>query len=80
MLTEYIKEAMRQAHYEYWEEERMFYGEISTCRGVLATGDTLESCREELEEVLEGWLLLSIHDHDTIPVINGISLIIKEAA
>jgi len=80
MLTEYIKAAMRAAHYEYWEDEKMFYGEIPACRGVLATGANLEACREELEEVLEGWLLLSIHDHDSIPEIGGVSLEIREAA
>jgi predicted RNase H-like HicB family nuclease len=80
MFAEYIKAAMKTAHYEHWEDEKMFYGEIPACRGVLATGDTLEACRAELEEVLEGWLLLSIHDHDTIPVIDGVSLEIKQVA
>jgi hypothetical protein len=35
----------------------------------------LEICREELEGVLEGWLLLSIADHSVIPEIDGIRLV-----
>ena len=31
----------------------------------------LEACREELESVLEGWLLLSAADHSPIPEIGG---------
>ena len=39
--------------------------------GVWANGKTLEECREELESVLEGWVLLSIADHSPTPDING---------
>ena len=60
MLTAYIRAALRQAHYEAIEEDGSFYGYISGIAGVWANAKTLEGCREELESVLEGWLLLSI--------------------
>lgn len=80
MLTKYIQAAMRHAHYEILPDDGTVYGEISGFQGVLANADTVEACREELQEVLEDWLLLKIADHDPLLTVDGISLIIKEAA
>ncbi len=60
MLTEYIRAAMERAHYKIIDDEEPYYGEIPPCRGVWATGKTLEECRRNLEEALEDWLLFSI--------------------
>ncbi|HLI84680.1 MAG TPA: hypothetical protein VKV17_12220 [Bryobacteraceae bacterium] len=57
-----------------------FYGEISAIPGVWANAKTLEDCREKLESVLEGWLLLSIAGHFPIPEIAGKRIEIREAA
>ena len=79
MLTKYLKAAMRHAHYEILPEEGQFYGEIPECNGVYATGETLEECREEMEEVLEEWILFSVSRNLPLPVIDGIELSVKEA-
>jgi predicted RNase H-like HicB family nuclease len=42
--------------------------------GVRANADTLEGCREELEEVLEGWIFLSLSRNLPLPTVDGISL------
>lgn len=55
MLTSYIAAAMRRAHYELLSDGT-FYGEIPGFQGVYANEDTLEACREVLQEVLGGWL------------------------
>jgi predicted RNase H-like HicB family nuclease len=80
MLTAYIRAAMRQAHYEIVEDDGSSYGEIPAVRGVWANAKRLEACREELESVLEGWVLVSIADHSPIPDIDGIRLEIREVA
>lgn len=72
MLTSYIRAAMRQAHYEL--EDGMFYGEIPEIQGVLAQGATLEECRDELESVLEGWILLGIRLGHKLPVLQRLDL------
>jgi len=59
MLTEYIRAAMRQARYEILSDDT-FYGEISGFQGVYANAETLEECREELQDVLEGWIVLGL--------------------
>ncbi len=80
MLTSYLRAAMRQARYEIVEDDSSFYGEIPSIPGVWANAGTLEACREELESVLEGWLLLSIADHSPIPEIDGHRIEIREVA
>ncbi|MBM3328770.1 MAG: type II toxin-antitoxin system HicB family antitoxin [Calditrichaeota bacterium] len=74
MLTAYIKAAMKRAKYEIIDDPNPFYGEIPDLPGVWANGSTLEACRDELEEVLEGWIQLGIEEGDKIPVLDGIDL------
>ncbi len=80
MLASYIRAAMRQARYEIVEDDGALYGEIPAIPGVWANAKTLEAYREELESVLEGWVLLSIADHSPIPDIDGNRLEICPAA
>ncbi len=78
MVTSYIRAAMRQARYEIVPDENTFYGEIPGFDGVYAHAETLEACREELEEVLEEWMLLRVSKHLPLPIVEGIELTIKE--
>ena len=80
MLTEYVSAAMHKAHYELLPEDKLYYGEIPGFEGVYATADTLEECREELQAVLEDWLLLSIYKNLPVPVVDNISLEVKNVA
>lgn len=77
MLSEYIRGAMHRAHYEILEDDGSFYGEIPGFEGVYANADTLEQCREELEEVLEEWLLFRISRDLPVPVVNEIDLRVR---
>ena len=74
MVTAYIQGAMRRAHYGIMEDERPFHGEIPECQGVWANGETLEACREELQSVLEDWIVLGLRLGHPIPVIDGIAV------
>jgi len=80
MLTDYIQAALRRARYEILQDDRTFYGEIPECRGVFANAETLEECREQLSEVLEDWIFFRIHRNLSLPVLDGISLQIREIA
>lgn len=73
MLTQYIKAAMHEAHYELMENGR-FFGSIASCPGLWAEGETLELCRDELESTLEDWILIKVGFHDKMPVIGGIDI------
>ena len=73
MLTAYICAAMRHAHYEILEDQT-YYGEIPGFQGVYANTDTLETCREELQEVLEGWIILGLRLGHSLPEVDGLRL------
>lgn len=75
MLIEYIEAALKKAHYEIIDDEEPFYGEIPGFKGIWATGKTLEECRKNLKEVLEGWILLSIQKKLPLPKIG--KLVVK---
>lgn len=60
MLTEYIQAAMRKARYEILPDDEGYFGKIVGLQGVWANADTLEACRDELQEVLEEWIILGL--------------------
>ncbi|NER80562.1 MAG: type II toxin-antitoxin system HicB family antitoxin [Leptolyngbya sp. SIO1D8] len=69
MLTRYIQSAMRQATYELLEDGT-FYGEIPDCKGVWSNANTLEACREELQDSLEEWIILGLRLGHTLPIVD----------
>jgi predicted RNase H-like HicB family nuclease len=78
MLLEYIQAGLRHAKYEILQDDGTYYGEIPECNGVYGNADTLEECREQLQAVLEDWVLLRVHRNLPIPAIDGIELRISE--
>ena len=72
-LTDYIQQAMAQAVYEDLGDGA-FCGTIPPCIGVFALGDTVAECREELQSVLEDWMLVGLRWGDELPVVAGIDL------
>jgi predicted RNase H-like HicB family nuclease len=74
MLTEYIRAAMHHARYEIIEDEGTYFGYIPECKGLWANESTLEACRDELQEALEDWIVLSLTRNIPVPVIDGIDL------
>ena len=79
MLTEYIRAALRRAKYELLADGS-YYGEIPPLRGVYANAGTLEECRERIQEVLEGWIVLGLRMGHSIPPVDGIELTVEQAA
>ena len=80
MLKKYIRAAMKKAKYEILSDDGSYYGEIPGFQGVYANADTLEECREELEEVLEDWILLSVSLYFPLPDVDSIQLTVGEVA
>jgi len=72
MLTEYIEEALRRAKYEIIDDEEPYYGEVPELKGVWATGKTLEECRDNLREVIEGWIIVSIKKGLPLPKLGDL--------
>jgi predicted RNase H-like HicB family nuclease len=60
-------------------DDGSFYGEIPGFEGVYSHATTLETCRDELEEVLEEWILLRVSRKLALPTIDGITLAVEKA-
>ena len=73
MLLEYVDKALSQADYDKLEDGT-YSGRIPCCPGVIAFGETLYQCQQELQSVLEGWLIVKIRHGDKLPSIGGINL------
>lgn len=80
MLREYVRGAMHRANYEILESDGTYYGEIPGFEGVYANSDSLEACREELEEVLEEWVLFRVSRSLEVPEVNGINLQVRKVS
>lgn len=74
MLADYVRAAMRTATFEIFPEDGTFFGTLPGFQGVWANAETLEGCRDELEEVLEEWMVFRLSDGLRIPVLDGIDL------
>lgn len=79
MLVEYIQAVIETADYKKLDDGSWF-AETAGFEGVWANGKSVEECRKELVEVLEEWLILKIKDKETLPVVKGIDINIKEVA
>jgi len=74
MITEYIEESMKIAHYEIIEDEGTFWGEIPGFQGVWGKAKTLEECRHILKETLEEWIIFRLKNNLDLPIISEIDL------
>ncbi len=70
MITEYIEAAMSKARYEIIADEEPYYGEVPELEGVWATGKTLEECRKNLAEVIDGWIIVRLRKGLPLPSIG----------
>jgi len=71
MIVEYIEAALGKARYDMINDHEPFYAEVPGLGGVYATGKTLELCRKNLAEVIDGWLVVRLRKGLPIPPING---------
>jgi predicted RNase H-like HicB family nuclease len=71
MLIEYVEEALRRARYELIDDEEPYYGEVPELKGVWASGKTLEECRDNLKDVIEGWILVSLRKDLPVPSLGA---------
>lgn len=73
VLSEYVEHAIAQALYDKLEDGT-FAGRIPLCKGVVAFGNTLRECENELHSTLEDWILLGLKLGHSLPVIGEIDL------
>lgn len=66
-ISEFIEKKLKEAVYEYDESVKSWATWIKGMPGVYGQGKTVEEAREELAEILEEYLLVSLKEGKTIP-------------
>jgi len=74
MIQDYINEALKIAKYEIIEDDEPYYAQVDQLKGVWASGKSFEECRNNLIEVIEGWLIIRFQRGLEIPEINGVTI------
>jgi len=70
MFAEYVQAALRHATYEILEDGT-YMATVAGLQGVIAVGDTIEDCRDDLIGAIEGWVALGLRLGHAIPPIDG---------
>ena len=71
MITRYLDRALKRARYRQ-VDGAIFCATISGLRGVIATGPSLEVCRDQLAEVVEEWVLVRVARGLGVPALGGV--------
>jgi predicted RNase H-like HicB family nuclease len=79
MFSQYVDKAMRKAKYELIEDGT-YFASIEGFQGLWGNGPSIEECRDDLKDALEGWLVLGLwQNDDDIPVLGKLSLVPRRA-
>jgi predicted RNase H-like HicB family nuclease len=79
MLNRFIQAAIRDARYEWMDEDKAYFATVDGLAGVWATAPTVEECRQELIENLEEWILFNLTHRVEIPPKGGVNLNLSTA-
>jgi predicted RNase H-like HicB family nuclease len=78
MITKYIEQALERARYEKLEDGS-YCASVRGLRGVVAVGRTVKSCRAQLAEMVEEWILVRVSRGLAVPRLGGISVRVRRA-
>jgi predicted RNase H-like HicB family nuclease len=79
VITRYIAEALHRAQYRI-VDKGLYCATVAGLPGVVATGRTLEGCRDQLVEVIEEWLLVRVSRGLRIPRLGTATVQVKRAS
>jgi predicted RNase H-like HicB family nuclease len=74
VLSHYIDRALCHAEFQILEDGT-YGGRIPPCLGVVAFGNTLRECEDELYSVLEDWIIVGLRFGDEFPIIDRVESI-----
>lgn len=59
-INSYIEKLLKKANYEYDEQTKSWCASVDKLPGAYAQADTVEEVRDQLAEVIEDYILVSI--------------------
>lgn len=66
-ITNYIENLLKKADYEYDKETNSWCAGVKELPGAYAQADTVEEVREQLAEVIEDYVLISLQQRQSLP-------------
>lgn len=66
-IASYIEKFLRKANYEYDEKTKTWCASVDDLPGAYAQADTVEEVREQLAEVIEDYILVSLQEKQALP-------------
>jgi len=66
-INSYIEKLLKKADYEYDKQTKSWCASIDVLPGAYAQADTVEDVREQLAEVIEDYIFVSLHEHHSLP-------------
>ena len=73
-IAQYIENLLSKAEYEYDKETKSWCASIKALPGAYAQADTVEQARKQLTEVIEDYILVSLHEKQPLPGFKKFSL------
>jgi predicted RNase H-like HicB family nuclease len=79
VIQDYLQAAAARARYEKLDDGT-WCAQVRGLQGVIAIGRTLESCRNQLLEVVEEWVLVRISKGLSVPRLGSAVIRIRKAS
>jgi len=79
MISRYVQEALHRAAYSV-VDGNTYCATVPGLPGVIATGRSLEACRDQLAEVVEEWLLVRVARGLAIPRLGTVRVRVKRVS
>lgn len=73
-ITRYIENLLKRAEYEYDKETNSWCASVKELPGAYAQADSVEEVREQLAEVIEDYILVSLQERQPLPGFKKLSL------
>ncbi len=74
-FQEFVKEVLKNAVYKKGKDANCIIAIAPDLPGCMTQGDNHEEARENLIDAIELWITSSLRDGETLPMVNGRSLV-----
>jgi predicted RNase H-like HicB family nuclease len=79
VILAYVEQALSRAEVERLEDGT-YVAEVGGLQGVLGTGTDEATCRANLAEVVEEWVLVRVARGLAVPPLGGVTVAVKHAS
>ncbi|MEA2065418.1 MAG: type II toxin-antitoxin system HicB family antitoxin [Patescibacteria group bacterium] len=69
-INNYIEQMLKKVRYEYDQETKSWCAILKELPGVFAQADTVEEARQQVAEVIEDYLIVSLQKNHKLPDFN----------